>query len=88
MIRTGISETLSRAPYGARGLKFALSRRQCVGIMESRPVWGAWIEIRHQELKDKLQVRRAPYGARGLKWLLSRKQGSNYLVAPRMGRVD
>ena len=33
-----------RAPYGARGLKF-----ESLGILgacdESRPVWGAWIEI-------------------------------------------
>ena len=36
--------TVSRAPYGARGLKYhqpvASQYRQ-----QSRPVWGAWIEI-------------------------------------------
>ena len=42
-----ITQTLvaqSRAPYGARGLKFAHS--VTVELYEpSRPVWGAWIEI-------------------------------------------
>ena len=35
----------SRAPYGARGLKF--HRDLCTILVNvSRPVWGAWIEIR------------------------------------------
>ena len=34
----------SRAPYGARGLKFAIIVMGVV-IRASRPVWGAWIEI-------------------------------------------
>ena len=35
----------SRAPYGARGLKFLLSLNFGVTRHGSRPVWGAWIEI-------------------------------------------
>ena len=34
----------SRAPYGARGLKFVFEQLLC-DVFESRPVWGAWIEI-------------------------------------------
>ena len=33
-----------RAPYGARGLKLN-PRKVVVMMVESRPVWGAWIEI-------------------------------------------
>ena len=55
-----------RAPYGARGLK---SMYYDIGIVRcaSRPVWGAWIEIRTPERTKTRQRRRAPYGARGLK---------------------
>ena len=35
---------LGRAPYGARGLKLRHGWR-LQGTPESRPVWGAWIEI-------------------------------------------
>ena len=35
---------LRRAPYGARGLKLNLVK-VVVMMVESRPVWGAWIEI-------------------------------------------
>ena len=34
-----------RAPYGARGLKYGINGG-LVEDTESRPVWGAWIEIR------------------------------------------
>ena len=34
----------SRAPYGARGLKYRLSLSWW-WCYRSRPVWGAWIEI-------------------------------------------
>ena len=33
-----------RAPYGARGLKYA-GCHGLAGVLESRPVWGAWIEM-------------------------------------------
>ena len=36
--------TLSRAPYGARGLKFGVVLSAILSIL-SRPVWGAWIEM-------------------------------------------
>ena len=55
-----------RAPYGARGLKYvkrAISRETA----ESRPVWGAWIEIIGYLPTVLLAFGRAPYGARGLK---------------------
>ena len=35
---------VSRAPYGARGLKLSLVKVVLM-MVESRPVWGAWIEI-------------------------------------------
>ena len=34
----------SRAPYGARGLKYA-APHDAGGEAQSRPVWGAWIEM-------------------------------------------
>ena len=33
----------------------------------SRPVWGAWIEMRGICTSSTMRKRRAPYGARGLK---------------------
>ena len=35
---------LSRAPHGARGLKFPVPQG-AGGAAESRPAWGAWIEM-------------------------------------------
>ena len=35
---------MCRAPYGARGLKYP-GPESPARIDESRPVWGAWIEI-------------------------------------------
>ena len=58
-----------RAPYGARGLKC----RSTVSVgmrSSSRPVWGAWIEIRRRPPGSRPGARRAPYGARGLKFLV------------------
>ena len=41
---SGNFSRLSRAPYGARGLKLLLQPgRPC--CLWSRPVWGAWIEM-------------------------------------------
>ena len=58
-------------------------------LLQSRPVWGAWIEMRYEGVKTPGQARRAPYGARGLKYeILCRGLGKLHLVAPRMGRVD
>ena len=42
----------------------------CTKSYLSRPVWGAWIEIRLPLVLPWLLLGRAPYGARGLKWLL------------------
>ena len=57
---------ISRAPQGARGLKYCyygLVRRYVL----SRPARGAWVEI--LILIDEIGVlRRAPQGARGLKF--------------------
>ena len=45
----------SRAPYGARGLKYSpYSRPQ--GRAWSRPVWGAWIEITLEELDENCNI--------------------------------
>ena len=39
-----LATMVSRAPYGARGLKLLIGG--AIGIFgRSRPVWGAWIEI-------------------------------------------
>ena len=57
--------------------------------LESRPVWGAWIEILLSLVYLLLSLGRAPYGARGLKsCLLSSSRLLLPFVAPRMGRVD
>ena len=55
-----------RAPYGARGLKSAIWLMICEGL-QSRPVWGAWIEITWEHTTMSATLSRAPYGARGLK---------------------
>ena len=54
----------------------------------SRPVWGAWIEIRKQRLCALIFPGRAPYGARGLKLTPGNRLVARVMVAPRMGRVD
>ena len=38
-------------------------------LYESRPVWGAWIEILDPVRYERLLAGRAPHGARGLKYL-------------------
>ena len=63
-----------RAPYGARGLKSSLGK-VVVMMVESRPVWGAWIEIRETRLSREKADGRAPYGARGLKFASSPGSG-------------
>ena len=78
---------LSRAPYGARGLKSKDSRSAQLGGW-SRPVWGAWIEIALLQSLYAYMRRRAPYGARGLKFALQQLSQNSFMVAPRMGRVD
>ena len=41
------NDAASRAPYGARGLK--LEHPKALGeVFQSRPVWGAWIEIQNE----------------------------------------
>ena len=78
---------MSRAPYGARGLKLYI-RVPLEVVVRSRPVWGAWIEIR-RILRGPIQWRRrAPYGARGLKYRQAAAHRPSGRVAPRMGRVD
>ena len=77
----------SRAPYGARGLKYYTSFTD-LAMFLSRPVWGAWIEMQHAELCRYRKMGRAPYGARGLKCNMQSFGGTAKWVAPRMGRVD
>ena len=55
-----------RAPHGARGLKFWNSAEGALAG-ESRPAWGAWIEIVTKAVTLDRIVGRAPHGARGLK---------------------
>ncbi len=77
----------SRAPYGARGLKYYTSFTD-LAMFLSRPVWGAWIEMQHAELWRYRKMGRAPYGARGLKYDMGGGVAIVTGVAPRMGRVD
>ena len=57
----------SRAPHGARGLKF-FWRGSLLFSGLSRPARGAWIEIRFIGSFGPRCYRRAPHGARGLKF--------------------
>ena len=79
--------TYGRAPYGARGLKYFYGKVDTPRT-PSRPVWGAWIEIRAWEMVLYPDAGRAPYGARGLKCDHKNPNKGLYGVAPRMGRVD
>ena len=78
---------MSRAPYGARGLKLYI-RVPLEVVVRSRPVWGAWIEIRGYAARERRRDSRAPYGARGLKSEELAELYRGLEVAPRMGRVD
>ena len=57
---------MGRAPHGARGLKYKLIDTK-TNEQESRPAWGAWIEIERVVLPLHHPASRAPHGARGLK---------------------
>ena len=75
-----------RAPYGARGLKWLW-----VGLItqadESRPVWGAWIEIPIVSPPVPC-YELAPRMGRGDCKFPGRIVRAVPAVAPRMGRVD
>ena len=60
----------SRAPHGARGLKYYLLFFRNLYPTGSRPARGAWIEIKVVRMQTLLTPSRAPHGARGLKLLL------------------
>ena len=66
LIRNFVILPMSRAPYGARGLKSCYGETPSAAV-KSRPVWGAWIEIAYRRRDWHLWSSRAPYGARGLK---------------------
>ena len=56
----------SRAPQGARGLKFDAEHiGGCLAV--SRPARGAWIEMSRTRTSSSWSTGRAPQGARGLK---------------------
>ena len=55
---------------------------------ESRPAWGAWIEILITKTSEEIMLSRAPHGARGLKSKGCCLTVAMENVAPRMGRVD
>ena len=57
---------LSRAPHGARGLKFILMF-QMLGLVLSGSTRSPWIEIVIQWSFSVAILSRAPHGARGLK---------------------
>ena len=77
----------SRAPYGARGLKYLWGVTDLAAQM-SRPVWGAWIEIGRRGGIRWAGRSRPVWGA----WIEISKgykaQPVIGAVAPRMGRVD
>ena len=78
-----MAQGASRAPYGARGLKYVVFADH-PALLLSRPVWGAWIEI-HTCLLALFAYRqgRAPYGARGLKF----ETGMTKVAIDRDGRA-
>ena len=53
---------MSRAPYGARGLKYVIPPG-LIGLSLSRPVWGAWIEIKSFDGLSSFLVSRPVWGA-------------------------
>ena len=57
----------SRAPQGARGLKF-FNAREWQAVNASRPARGAWVEISTAVPPERITCGRAPQGARGLKY--------------------
>ena len=59
---------LSRAPRGARGLKWVGLGRKPQRAGRSCPSRGTWIEIAAQQKRKAAPQRRAPRGARGLKF--------------------
>ena len=87
MVRSLVIMDGSRAPYGARGLKYG-HFRPLDSEDESRPVWGAWIEMMPERISTRMCWSRAPYGARGLKLMIRTALHLRNKVAPRMGRVD
>ena len=77
----------SRAPYGARGLKYI----RVVGLLVEvgRAPYGArGLKFRRGAGGNCARLSRAPYGARGLKFALTEVNTLGHNVAPRMGRVD
>ena len=53
---------MGRVDLNLIGLKYLIV------LNESRPVWGAWIEIIWEKIITNATLSRAPYGARGLKY--------------------
>ena len=76
---------VSRAPQGARGLKFVFLTLSLVTGL-SRPARGAWVEIHIRINKPLISTSRPARGA----WVEIKKTGNKYdfiQVAPRKGRV-
>ena len=74
-----------RAPHGARGLKFAAVLGLGISV-ESRPAWGAWIEMILTICTSAIIGGRAPHGARGLKSALLKAHKDDISRAPHGAR--
>jgi len=63
-------ENLSKLPDIEEGAKIT---RWLFNALQSRSVWGAWIEMKLQLEINNVECHRAPYGARGLKSAISKQ---------------
>ena len=75
-----------RAPHGARGLK-SLAVDPENGLVESRPAWGAWIEMIKIGAGEGQRLSRPAWGA-WIEMTMPADWHEIKKVAPRMGRVD
>ena len=85
LLKVSADGTVSRAPYGARGLK-PLSAAQTKSGSRRAP-YGARGLKRYIAGIVAAKISRAPYGARGLKRPLAGYQYRARKAAPRTGRV-
>ena len=88
LLTMGILLIGGRAPYGARGLKSRNYSISKIYSRTSRPVWGAWIEIKHQPSESPPLSESRPVWGAWIEIKFFQGQVMGLFVAPRMGRVD
>ena len=76
-----------RTPQGVRGLKYC-GTSLILGLAESHPARGAWIEISVKKYFSAGDGCRTPQGVRGLKSAQDHRHAVLLRVAPRKGCVD